>query len=694
METEPKETTPQNTRVDEPPSGTSSGATDTPPAATASNAVSESDTHADIPADILAVPRPEDTEIEDLGEHANPRYAVRRHPKTVARGDSTFVRRGSLQGFIVEGIYVPRTHVRTRADNCLPYALPALCHRACSTLRGDLAACFDQVAETVLAVASVRATTPGIGWEELHGAVTGTWTCVFNPGADCGGLGLARMLLALGGDAGALSSFFNRRFDHLPERTALFESVVALPSCASAWPGQLGGAPAAALPETDHRTLVLGLLRGEPVSMVLPPVTDGEKETPGSAASRHAKPAGFTPLPFADRENATPVEVAESENARILFSDSFGTPLVATQLRDADGSLLYAYEVRTDAGEETIPPFAVPGLNAPLLLNMGPGDVYLTPSAAHSLHVETALFGVFARSMRPLPAPLFERFAELAREEKGRNAPVKAMAERAVAFLDFLSSLVAVRVFRLCQKTGLLAGKRYELVLEDLRRVRRDRDAPPFLAPGRTDRSWKVDSKEDLEPLMRLGLCSRKRGAQPLSEMSPEVPGAAPVKRQRAPRSDKGVPRGPRTLPPDFVGPPPPRKRRGRPPRPKIAPENFVGPVKPKGRRGRPRTSGSSAASTQVRRGPHLRISKHIPEGLVGPYVTPAQRRVLAKAHFEATFVGPRLPGGLTTRQPETPEDGSAPRRRGRPRGSTRNRHDPATFVGPRRPRGRPKRQS
>lgn len=171
-----------------------------------------------VPEDIRNVKRPPNTIIQDSGKDGPKRYSVRERKGTryVAGGNPQPVN-GKTIGYIIDHKYVPLCEkAADHGPTMLSYGAASLVNSLSADLLNDLLEVYPpNEAFSIMALASIKITKPGIAGNRVNSIYGSSFTSIFLPGAGLSKNSITSLYQRLGADGIKRAHFFEKRISRV-----------------------------------------------------------------------------------------------------------------------------------------------------------------------------------------------------------------------------------------------------------------------------------------------------------------------------------------------------------------------------------------------------------------------------------------------------------------------------------------------
>lgn len=167
-----------------------------------------------VPEEIRKVKRPVNTIVADSGTDSEYRYAVRERKGMTYNADGgAMPTNGRVVGHIINGKFVPvRDKTMAQEQDILSYGAAALFHSVSQDLLEDLLEVYpEQEANSIMAIACVRATKPDLSEKRLETQYYRTFTRVYYPNCSLSEDAVRPLLQRIGEDRNRRLAFYQRR---------------------------------------------------------------------------------------------------------------------------------------------------------------------------------------------------------------------------------------------------------------------------------------------------------------------------------------------------------------------------------------------------------------------------------------------------------------------------------------------------
>lgn len=505
-----------------------------------------------VPPEIRSVRRPINTTVMKTSDRAGPRqYAVRSRLKPVYRpGKTPLPRNGPVIGHIWEGRFVPLTRLTFNfTPKILSYGSAALIHSVQEDILADLCAAFPiKVAAGIITIAGLRIIKPGITDCRLATAYRESFLSRFCPGVALSANTVTGLLQQIGDNPAAQKLFFRQRLqkvlgsEHIAVDGTLkqdssrvnnissysgrarlkgcrqisilyaFDIERREPICAQVFPGRCTDASAYRAFIRDHE-LSRGIIladKGFPRVRIRAELHDWPDLHFMSPIKRNSRRITELNLTAYD-------DVLEGDYGPVMYA----------KRQDAQGFFLYGFKDEKRAAMER--------------------RVYLEQRRIKrnfdfaELSRRQERFGTITiESDRDLePRVVYRCYADrwllelVFRHYKNTVAlnETRVQSDNAVygtEFINFVTTLLTMRIMRKAEDAGLLAHMTFGNLMEDLTGLQRDADAP---LTGKYDVNdgWVYATQKAMDEMVALGLIAapprvsdkpRKRG-RPRKNPSP-----------------------------------------------------------------------------------------------------------------------------------------------------------------------------
>ena len=167
-----------------------------------------------VPEDIRKVPRPSNTVVQDSGKDGPKRYSVRERTgiRYVPGGNPQPIN-GKTIGYIVDHKFVPLNgKTGNLGPTMLSYGAASLVESLSKDLLTDLLKVYPpDVAYSILALASIKVTKPGVSGNRAGSFYNMSFTNIYLPGASLSKNSISALYQRIGADGIKRSSFFEHR---------------------------------------------------------------------------------------------------------------------------------------------------------------------------------------------------------------------------------------------------------------------------------------------------------------------------------------------------------------------------------------------------------------------------------------------------------------------------------------------------
>ncbi|MCD8338779.1 MAG: transposase [Burkholderiales bacterium] len=544
-----------------------------------------------VPQEILAVPRPTNTIVQDLGGNGLRRFAVLERKGIVhTEAGKRYPRNGKVVGHIIDGKFMPRKpNAGTGDENMLSYGVPALVHDQMRDVQSELLEVYGvRDVYTTMALVAVRVKCPGIACRTVDNVYRTSYASRYWHNAAVSKNSLSSLLERLGMDVAKRRDFFRRHVEAaakgchilidgtLKQDTSTINDVsgysykarvrgtrdISLlyafcvernePACAEVFPGNCPDV-SAVRSFVEHNGIKSGIIIAD------------KGFSPSKVLELHRQ---FPNLHFLIplKRNSDYVK----EYHLLDFSESDRTLGKSGALyktaKTTDGLFLYAFKDIARAAKEYrdyMEREIKAGTFSPEKLQKKMGsfgviafisDIELDPEIVYSNYLD--------RWLIELAFDRYKNDLELDITRVQNNFSVQGNE-----FVNFLCTLATFRILNLMARKKLLEKMTYGQLIDELDCAQRSSKAPLEVEPSRDDGYW--DNKDfGYDVLAALGLCKPDAGKKNSCKVN-----EGQAKRPRGrPRKEK----------PEFVGPKRPVGR------PRIHPLQTDAVKRP---RGRPRKS-------------------------------------------------------------------------------------------------------
>ncbi|MCR5403568.1 MAG: transposase [Butyrivibrio sp.] len=171
-----------------------------------------------VPEDIRKVERPTNTIVQDSGKDGPKRYIVReRNGSRYIPGGNPQPINGKTVGYIIDHKYIPICEKTASSEpSMLSYGACALVKSVVDDILADLLQVYPaNNAYSIMALAALKVTRPGISGSRMQSAYLRSFVSIFWPGASLSKNSVTSLYRNIGADGGKRESFFERRIDRV-----------------------------------------------------------------------------------------------------------------------------------------------------------------------------------------------------------------------------------------------------------------------------------------------------------------------------------------------------------------------------------------------------------------------------------------------------------------------------------------------
>ena len=166
-----------------------------------------------VPQEILSIPRPVNTIVEDRGRDTPKRFAVRERSfiKYVPGGNSQ-PHNGKVIGHIVNGEFIPIQGRLSQEPTVLSYGAPALIKKVAEDIYSDLLDIYDiNTSTSIMAIASLKIMYNNIAANRMHSFYKKTFLSKFYPAAALSSNSISKLYELIGINNDKICKFYEKR---------------------------------------------------------------------------------------------------------------------------------------------------------------------------------------------------------------------------------------------------------------------------------------------------------------------------------------------------------------------------------------------------------------------------------------------------------------------------------------------------